>query len=165
MSKFVEWNFRALALRKRAGDIEVGQGQPVADDIVAAPTYLAAHGVPANPADLARHDCIVQHGSFGGESWRFALNETVTSVEVHARLLINSAPGILAAVVAGLGIALGTRVMAGEELRTGQLVQLLDRYTLELAEVYAVFPAGRKLSAKVRAIVDHLAASLGIPAT
>lgn len=128
--------------------------------VVAAPAYLSAHGAPANPAELARHDCIVQHGLFGRESWRFTHNQTVTSVNVPAKLWINSAPGILAAAVAGMGIALVTRVMAGEELRTGLLTQLLEPYRLDPAEVYAVFPAGPRPSAKVRAIVDHLGATL-----
>jgi DNA-binding transcriptional LysR family regulator len=131
--------------------------------VVAAPAYLTTHGRPANPAELARHDCIVQHGLFGRESWRFTHNQTVTSVNVHAKLWINSAPGVLAAAVAGLGIALATSVMAGEELRTGQLTRLLEPYRLDPAEVYAVFPAGPRPSAKVRAIVDHLEASLKTP--
>lgn len=129
--------------------------------VIAAPAYLAAHGVPANPGELAKHDCILQHGSFGGESWRFTHDKTVTSVDVQARIWINSAPGVLSAAVAGLGIALGTRVMAGEELRTGQLTQLLQPYRLDPAEVYAVLPAGPRPSAKVRAILDHLGTSLG----
>jgi DNA-binding transcriptional LysR family regulator len=57
--------------------------------VIAAPDYLAAHGTPNTPADLAKHDCILQHGSFGGESWRFTHNKTVTSVDVPARLWIN----------------------------------------------------------------------------
>jgi DNA-binding transcriptional LysR family regulator len=128
--------------------------------VMAAPEYLSARGVPATPADLAHQDCILQHGSFGRESWRFTHNKTVTSVGVEARVWTNSGPGVLAATVAGLGIALGTRVMAGEELRNGQLTQLLQSYQLDQAEVYAVFPAGPRSSAKVRAIVDHLAARL-----
>lgn len=131
--------------------------------LVAAPDYLASHGTPSHPADLAGHDCIVQHGLFGRESWRFTRNHTVNSVEVASKLWINAAPGVLAAAVAGMGIALATRVMAGEELRSGKLVQLLDTYQLEPAEVYAVFPAGPKPSAKVRAIVDHLGAALDAP--
>lgn len=131
--------------------------------VVAAPSYLAARGKPAHPGELARHDCIVQHGAFGRESWRFTRDQTVTSVSVPARLWINSSPGVLAATVAGLGIALATRVMAGEELRAGQLTQLLKPYRLEPAEIYAIFPAGPTPSAKVRAIVDHLAASLAGP--
>lgn len=131
--------------------------------VVAAPAYLSTHGTPANPAELAGHDCIVQHGLFGRESWRFTHNQTVTSVNVHAKLWINSAPGVLAAAVAGMGIALATSVMAGEELRAGQLARLLEPYRLDPAEVYAVFPAGPRPSAKVRAIVDHLEASLNTP--
>ena len=115
------------------------------------------------PAELEQHDCIVQHGLFGRESWRFTHNGAVTSVDVHAKLWINSAPGVLAATVAGLGVALATRVMAGEELRTGQLTQLLKPYRLDPAEVHAVFPAGPRPSAKVRAIVEDLAASLDVP--
>ncbi|MGN7294765.1 LysR family transcriptional regulator [Rhizobium sp. SAFR-030] len=128
--------------------------------VVAAPAYISAHGTPANPAELAGHACIVQHGLFGRESWRFTHNQAVTSVDVSAKLWINSAPGIMAATVAGLGIALATRVMAAEELRTGELTQLLKPYRLDPAEVHAIFPAGPKPSAKVRAIVDHLAENL-----
>ena len=128
--------------------------------VIASPAYLSAHGTPATPGDLAKHDCIVQHGSFGSESWRFRRGKTLTSVDVRPRLWIDSASGVLAAAIAGLGISLGTRVMAGDELRTGQLTRLLDAYQLDPAEVYAVFPAGPRPSAKVRAIVDHLASAL-----
>ncbi|MHC2020285.1 LysR family transcriptional regulator [Methylobacterium sp. CM6247] len=128
--------------------------------VVAAPAYLSTHGTPANPTELVRHDCIVQHGLFGRESWRFTHDQTVSSVDVPAKLWINSASGILAAAVAGMGIALATRVMAGDELRTGQLTQVLEPYRLDPAQVHAIFPAGPRPSAKVRAIVDHLEASL-----
>lgn len=131
--------------------------------VVAAPAYLCTRGTPVDPAELAQHDCIIQHGLFGRESWRFTHNQTVTSVDVHAKLWINSAPGVLAAAVAGLGIALATRVMAGEELRTGQLIRLLEPYRLDPAEVHAVFPAGPRPSAKVRALVNHLETSLQAP--
>jgi DNA-binding transcriptional LysR family regulator len=131
--------------------------------VIAAPSYLSARGAPDTPADLARHDCIVQHGSFGSESWRFRRDKTVISVDVNARLWTNSAAGVLAATVAGQGLSLGTRVMAGEELRTGRLIRLLEAYELDPAEVYAVFPAGPRPSAKVRAIVDHLVVALNEP--
>ena len=131
--------------------------------VIAAPSYLRLRGSPADPAELAGHACIIQHGLFGRESWRFTRNQTVTAVDVSAKLLINSAPGVLAATVAGMGIALATRVMAGDELRTGQLSQLLEAWQLAPAEIHAIFPAGPKLSAKVRAIVDHLVDSLSTP--
>ena len=131
--------------------------------VVAAPSYLRLHGSPAEPAELARHACIIQHGLFGRESWRFTHDQTVTAVDVSAKLSINSAPGVLAAAVAGIGIALATRIMAGDELLNGQLTQLLEAWQLAPAEVHAIFPAGPKLSAKVRAIVDHLREALSKP--
>lgn len=131
--------------------------------VIAAPSYLRLRGSPADPAELAGHACIIQHGLFGRESWRFTRNQTVTAVDVSAKLSINSAPGVLAATVAGMGIALATRVMAGDELRTGQLTQLLEAWQLAPAEIHAIFPAGPKLSAKVRAIVDYLVDSLSTP--
>jgi len=131
--------------------------------VIAAPSYLRLRGSPADPAELAGHACIIQHGLFGRESWRFTRNQTVTAVDVSAKLSINSAPGVLAATVAGMGIALATRVMAGDELRTGQLTQLLEAWQLAPAEIHAIFPAGPKLLAKVRAIVDHLVDSLSTP--
>lgn len=133
--------------------------------VIASPAYLSAHGEPVTPAELAEHDCIVQDGSFGPESWRFKRDQSVISVDIQPRLWTNSAPGVLAATVAGLGISLGTRVMAGEELRAGQLTQLLGSYQLDPAEVFAVYPAGPRPSAKVRAIVGHLAASLDAAAS
>ncbi|USI74700.1 LysR family transcriptional regulator [Sphingomonas morindae] len=129
--------------------------------LVAAPAYLAARGAPKDPTELARHDCIVQHGLFGRASWRFMHDQKVTAVDVTARLWINSASGVLAAATAGLGVALATRIMAQEDLRAGRLEQLLGTYRLDPAEVHAIFPAGPKLSAKIRSVVDHLSASLG----
>jgi DNA-binding transcriptional LysR family regulator len=79
---------------------------------------------------------------------------------MRARLWINSAPGVLAAAVAGMGVALATSVMAGEELHSGRLVEILPTYKLDPAEVFAVFPAGPRPSAKVRALAQHLVTSL-----
>lgn len=131
--------------------------------VVAAPSYLRVHGSPAEPVELTKHACIIQHGLFGRESWRFTNGQTAAAIDVSAKLSINSAPGVLAAAVAGMGIALATRIMAGEELRTGQLTQLLEAWQLAPAEVHAIFPAGPKLSAKVRALVDHLGEALSKP--
>jgi len=89
--------------------------------------------------------------------------QTGAAVAVSAKLSINSAPGVLAAAVAGMGIALATHIMAGEQLGTGQLPQLLEAWQLAPAEVHAIFPAGPQLLAKVMAIVDHLGEALSKP--
>jgi DNA-binding transcriptional LysR family regulator len=128
--------------------------------LVAAPSYLAERGTPKTPADLASHDCIFGPGLFGRTTWSFTRNGAETSVDVHGRITTDSGPGIFASVLAGLGIAMTSPVMAGPEIESGALVPLLKSYKLAPVDVYAVFPAGPRPSTKVRALVDFLAEEL-----
>lgn len=131
--------------------------------LVATPGYLAARGTPKTPADLASHDCIAGPGNFGRDSWSFNRNGTELSVDVRGRISTNSGPGLFASAIAGLGIAMTSSVMAGPEVKSGTLVQLLRGYKLPPVDVHAVFPSGPRPSAKVRALVDYLAAELKAP--
>ena len=131
--------------------------------LVATPGYLAARGTPKTPADLASHDCIAGPGNFGRDSWSFNRNGTELSVDVRGRISTNSGPGLFASAMAGLGIAMTSSVMAGPEVKAGTLVQLLRGYKLPPVDVHAVFPSGPRPSAKVRALVDYLAAELKAP--
>ncbi|MCP3403276.1 LysR family transcriptional regulator [Bradyrhizobium sp. CCGB20] len=128
--------------------------------LVAAPSYLAERGTPKTPADLASHDCIFGPGLFGRTTWSFTRNGAETSVDVHGRITTDSGPGVFASVLAGLGIAMTSPVMAGPEIASGALVPLLKSYKLAPVDVYAVFPAGPRPSTKVRALVDFLAEEL-----
>src|SRR5262249_58074225 len=85
--------------------------------LVASPAYLAVHGVPKTPADLASHDCIAGPGNFGRDSWSFNRNGTEVSVDVRGRIASNSGPGLYASVMAGLGIAMASTLMVGPEVK------------------------------------------------
>jgi DNA-binding transcriptional LysR family regulator len=128
--------------------------------VVASPAYLARRGTPKTPADLASHDCIFGPGNFGRASWSFRRADAEISVDVQGRIHTNSGPGVFASVMAGLGIAMVSTVMAGAEVRAGTLVPLLRGYKLTPVDVHAVFPGGPRPSAKVRALVDYLAEAL-----
>ncbi|MFK4651740.1 DNA-binding transcriptional LysR family regulator [Bradyrhizobium japonicum] len=128
--------------------------------LVAAPSYLAERGTPKTPADLASHDCIFGPGLFGRTTWSFTRNGAETSVDVRGRITTDSGPGVFASVLAGLGIAMTSPVMAGPEIEAGALVPVLKSYQLAPVDVYAVFPAGPRPSTKVRALVDFLAEEL-----
>ena len=39
--------------------------------IVAAPDYLARHGRPQHPAELANHECLGYTAASGGQIWQF----------------------------------------------------------------------------------------------
>jgi DNA-binding transcriptional LysR family regulator len=136
--------------------------------VVAAPAYLAARGVPETLADLARHDCIVGPGLSGPTGWSFTHAGAAASVTVEGRVQVASAEGVIACVKAGLGVALASLWMCRAELERGEIRAILPDHQLAPIDVHAVYPAGRRPSAKVRAFSDHLAARLqreGNPAT
>ncbi len=128
--------------------------------LVASPAYLKARGTPKTPADLASHDCIFGPGNFGRASWSFSRDGSEVSVNVHGRIHTDSGPGAFTSVMAGLGVAMVSTVMAGAEVKAGALVPLLRGYKLSPVDVHAVFPGGPRPSAKVRALVDYLAEEL-----
>ena len=126
---------------------------------VASPAYLAArHAEDAGRP--RRADCIFGPGNFGRTSWSFRSGDSEISVDLQGRICTNSGPGMFASALAGLGIAMMSTVMAGDELKQGRLVPLLRAYKLPSIDVHAVFPGGPRPSAKVRALVDYLAAEL-----
>jgi len=129
--------------------------------VVASSDYLAQRGVPKTLADLSRHDCIIGPGTSGRAGWSFKRSGAVKSIAVEGRVQVTSAEGVIACVKAGLGLAVVSRWMCSAELERGELSRLLPDYQLDPVEVHAVYPAGRRLSPKVRSFSDYLAANLG----
>ena len=132
---------------------------PVRRVLCAAPSYLAAHGVPERVEDLRRHFCLPPHNN---DAWKLEGPEGEVTVRPEGRLVTNSSEVIREAALAGLGIALRSTWDVGAELREGRLVQVLPAYegsrTVMLA---AVYPSREFLPAKVRHVIDYLAGLYG----
>lgn len=125
--------------------------------LVASPAYLAKRGMPMTPEDLPSHDALLHEQSFPDISTLKLLKGSAEQVvTLRGRVRVDAAPGILAAAMAGLGIANVTTIMSAQERENGSLVQVLPDYELEPLKVFAVFPAGPRPSAKVKALVAHL---------
>jgi len=134
----------------------------VARVLVASPGYLARRGMPTKPEELALHDALLHEQSFPEKhTLKLVKAGRETVVTLRGRVKVDAAPGILAAAVAGLGIANVTALMSAQELHDGSLVQVLPDYELEPLKAFAVFPSGPKPSAKVRSLVSHLIDVLG----
>ena len=131
--------------------------------LCAAPAYLARHGAPASPADLASHECLLLVGSQGRQDlWRMTdHNGRETAVRVNGRFESNYGEVLRDACVAGLGIALHSEWHVSEDLRAGRLRQVLSHYKLADSGIYALMPQRRLVPLRVRAFVDFLAAKFG----
>ncbi len=125
--------------------------------VVASPAYLAQHGTPAAPQDLARHDCVIDTNFKDRDSWHFRDGSTPVTVNVRGRIFLSNADACVASAEAGLGIAQVPSFVAGDAIHGKRLVPLLRGFEPPSVPVQAVYPPGRHLALKVRALVDFLA--------
>jgi len=135
---------------------------PVRMALCAAPEYIARHGAPQRPADLAQHNCLSYTYAAARSEWRFVDGEgKEEAAHIAGRLLANNGDVLRVAALQGQGVALAPTFILGEDLRAGTLVRLLPAYTPPEVGLYAVYPPSRHLSAKVRSFVDFLATRFG----
>jgi DNA-binding transcriptional LysR family regulator len=127
--------------------------------VLATRNYLEGIGEPKTPADLAEHESIIYTEGRSG-TWRFKRDGTEVSVAVNGRLRVSSAEGIRAAVLADMGLTIASRWMFAPELASGQVCAVLSAWTLDPIDLWAVFPAGRLVSAKARAFADIVSAAM-----
>jgi DNA-binding transcriptional LysR family regulator len=125
--------------------------------VVASRAYLDRRGRPAVPRDLSEHDILL----YRQEHWRFRVNERWETVRVRPRLRANNGEMLRAAAVAGLGICILPTFIASPALEVGELEVVLQDHPLPIGGLHAVMPPGRAVTARVRALVDFLAARFG----
>ncbi len=136
---------------------------PLAPDnrrvLCASPAYVARHGQPQTPADLARHDCLrfVLGDSLHGR-WRFtsAEGETV-AIETAGHRIADDGGLVREWALAGLGLAYKSRLDVAGDLAAGRLVPLLPGWLGEPAPLHwmavgrhRMTPALRRLAAELR---------------
>ena len=119
----------------------------------AAPDYLARHGEPRTPADLAGHNCIVS--SFG-PTWLFKDRGNRIEVPVHGNLVVTGGDALREAVLLGLGIAQSNWWTLRHDLARGTLKPLLEEYAVEGRPISVVYPPTRHVPRKLRAMIDFL---------
>lgn len=124
--------------------------------LVASPAYLAAHGVPQTPADLATHQCL-SFANFGKSTWALHRHEERCQVNVRSQLSANDATALLQAALAGGGVALQPTYLANPCVADGRLQVVLPDWKLPDMAIYALYPSRKHLQPAVRALLDFLA--------
>ena len=123
----------------------------------AAPRYLDRYGTPATPQALAAHGCLHFSELRWGRMWRFEQDGEVAEVPIEPKLECNNGPTLLAAALAGAGIALEPAFVVGPAIRAGTLKPILPDWRLPAIPLHAAYPVNRNIAGKVRRFVDMLA--------
>lgn len=154
-----------LAIRIGALDDSSLVGLKLADNrrvVVASPGYLARRGTPAEPKDLAAHDCLT-FGTYGNQArgWQFVIDGQLVSMRVQGAMACNDGAVLRDWAVAGRGLAWRSMWEVGEDLKAGRLVTVLDAFAAPDNAIHAVFPQRRHLPLRVRMLIDYLKNTYG----
>jgi len=136
---------------------------PTRNLLCAAPDYLARHGTPRRPSDLADHRCLHYGYLSSGTRWRFTGPRGPAHVTVRPVMTANNGDVLARAAADGQGIVLGPDFIVADDLAAGRLVPLLRAFRPSENAIHAVWPAGAAPTAKLRRFIDHLAAHFADP--
>lgn len=125
--------------------------------LCASPLLVQRFGAPQQPKDLAHWPCLCDDVD---TVWRFSHrgSRELQEVAVHGRLRTRNPSLRLGAAEAALGASVISRMLCREAIEAGRLVHLLPDYQTMPRLVYAFMPARRLKPARVRVLLDALAA-------
>lgn len=124
--------------------------------VFAAPEYVAKHGTPQTPKALVEHQWLALSLFPAPLRWQFPVGDTKQLVQMHSSLKANSAEAVVAMAKAGLGVSVIAKYAIEDELKSGQLVQLLADFPLDPIGIYAVYAHRDHVPPKVRVFMEFL---------
>lgn len=151
-----------ITRRLEPGDVarKIGTGRML---VVAAPEYLARHGRPQHPAELAHHECLGYASVGTPMPWQFMIDGQLESFPVRSRINANNGDVLTEAAAQGLGITLQPDFIVASYLDAGRVEQILADFAVPELGIYAMLPSNRHVPHRVRVLMDALAAALAVP--
>ncbi|MGH8149858.1 MAG: LysR family transcriptional regulator [Steroidobacteraceae bacterium] len=126
--------------------------------LCAAPAYLKARGIPDHPGELIDHDCLTS--VMLGRRWPFQGPGGALLVEVRSRFHANDSRVLLEAALRGLGLAMLPRYLVEEALRSGALLQVLERFPAPSFWLKMLVPRMKMAKPAVRELVSFVKARM-----
>ena len=129
---------------RRIGDLELIN--------VASPAYLARHGAPAGPQDLAEHLAVNYASPSSGrvEPWEWMDGETARAQPMRGTVCVNSAEGLIACCLAGLGLIQIPAYDVAGHLAAGELVRVMDEHRAQPMQMTLLYPHRRQAPERLK---------------
>ncbi|MDQ1830666.1 LysR family transcriptional regulator [Massilia scottii] len=128
--------------------------------ICASPDYLARHGEPRVPADLADHECLDFMHWKKLVRWRLGDDDGGAPARA-SRFRSNNGQALKQAALAGFGIVMQAQVMLAQEVAAGRLVSLLEAHIPAPRTMHIMYPRDRQATPKLTTFVDFLLEHFG----
>ncbi|WP_318463469.1 LysR family transcriptional regulator [Photobacterium leiognathi] len=125
--------------------------------ICGSPSYLENHGVPTQPNDLTKHNCLgYSFQETGANEWLIEDKLGIHTVKVKGNFTTNNASSLRGAAIHGQGLVYVPKVLVAEDLHNGSLIEVLDNYVAKSLGIYAVYPYTKQQPMKVKLFIEHL---------
>jgi len=162
---------RAVDLVQEGVDLALRVGTPPASSLVArplgvlrmvscaSPAYLARHGTPQSPQDLAQHRAVHYASPTSGRvaPWEWQQAGQVHTLAMAGAVTANNAETYIACGLAGLGLIQVPAYDVREHLERGELVAVLQAWPAPAMPLQLLYPHRRQLSRRLQVFSQWLA--------
>jgi DNA-binding transcriptional LysR family regulator len=126
--------------------------------VVGSPGYFAARPRPRRPRDLQEHSCINFRRVRRGDVYRWEFTEHGKDIEVavDGRFTANDGEALIAAALAGVGLAYVFESSVREHLAAGRLIRVLEAFCPPFPGLFLYYPSRVGLAPKLQALIEFL---------
>lgn len=123
--------------------------------VVASPSYLRRVKRPSTPEDLVNFDWVALTLLPTPFTWKFSGHTgEAKTIHVKSRFRVDSPGALRSLLQQHVGVSVLDQFNAQEGISSKRLIRLLPKWSLPSGGIYAVYPPGRQVSAKVRSFID-----------
>lgn len=130
--------------------------------LFASPSYLARHGTPQVPADLAHHACLQHKFPTTGklEPWPLKRVENTPPLTLPSSMVCNTTAALKDVAMSGLGIACLPDFMVRQAIGRGDLLSVMDTHVEHQGTFRLLWPSSKHLAPKLRVFIDFMVETL-----
>ncbi|MCL1127444.1 LysR family transcriptional regulator [Shewanella surugensis] len=130
--------------------------------VCASSDYLAQRGRPLQPDSLTTHNCLIPTSAADPNHWAFCIDKVIERIRVSGSFHADSPRAIAHMAAEGLGIARCPYYAAEPFIKDGSLELLFEEMEVTELSLYAIYPSNRHLTARIRALIDHLVLTFNV---